>query len=153
MRKALSSPLLLVFLLLSTAGLSGALWKIDRSRRAAEAPELAGYGWDSHPNVLMVVYPMADACSTCNLSVYGWALKGREHKVEVVVAANKDSLELRSLRKEAMEGVTVVTGVAPSFIEQFAKGDKIGGVRVVDGRIVHKQLGGSPREGFFSKGR
>ncbi len=150
MHKALSSPLLLVFLLLSTAGLAGTLWKIDVARRV---PDLPGLSWKSHPDALMVVYPLADACSTCNLSIYGWAVKGREHKLDVVVAANKDSLELRSLRKEAMEGVTVVTGVPASFIEKFSKGDKIGGVRVVDGRIVHKQLGGSPSEGFFSKGR
>lgn len=150
MRKVLSSPLLLIFLLLSTVGLGSALYRIDSANRA---PELAGYGWDAHPNALMVVYPMADACSTCNLSVYGWAQKGREHKLDVVVAAHKDTLELRNLRKEAMEGVTVVTGVPASFIEKFAKGDKISGVRVVARRVVRQQLGGTPSKAFFDTGR
>lgn len=144
MRKALSSPLLLVFLLLSTAGLASALWKIDASRRI---PDLPGLSWKSHPDVVLVVYPLADACSTCNLSVYGWALKGREHKLDVVVAANKDTSELR---KEALPNVTVVTGVATDFIKKFSFGDKIGGVRVVDGRIAHRQIGGSPKETFFN---
>ncbi len=149
MRKLLQSPFLLIALLLSTAVLSITLYRRDQAQRV---PDLPGYSWSAHPNALLVVYPMADACSTCNLSVYGWAAKGREHKLEVVVAAHKETLELRSLRKEAMPGVTVVTGVAPKFIERFAKGDKIGGVRMAGGRIAAQQLGGTPSAAFFNKG-
>ena len=150
MRKALQSPLLLVVLLLSTAGLASALFTRNSARRA---PDLPGYSWAKHPNALLVVYPMADACSTCSLSVYGWAVKGRGHGLDVVVAAHKETLELRSLLKEAMPNVTVVTGASPEFIGRFSRGDKIGGVLVVDGRVVRRQIGGTPDEGFFGRGR
>lgn len=46
--------------------------------------------------------------------------------------------------------LSIVTGVEKETIQRFSSGDKIGGVRIRNGRMVRRQVGGSPTEDFFA---
>ena len=151
-----SSPLLSVILGVSFLTLGGIFLHAQSAQRAAHsAPQLTGYDWSQHPETLLVVYPLADACSSCNLSIAGWAERGLKANLDVVVIANKPNSELKQLRESlsfppSPQRLSIVTGVAPEIIKRFSIGDKIGGVRVHNGRIIQQQTGGSPPVTFFT---
>ena len=138
---------MLVCLLLTAAALAVALYRADARHRA---PFLPDYDWSKHSDVLLVVYPLADACSTCNLSISGWAERGLKSGLDVVVVAARSSLELQKLRKtQSQARLAIITGVDEATIKRFSSGDKIGGVRVRNGRIAAQQLGGAPSKAFL----
>lgn len=138
--RILSSPFLLVAFSLTASVLGTILYKRDADLRA---PEVPGYNWSRHPQALLLAYPLADACSSCNLSISGWAEYGLQHNLDVLVIATRNNRELDTLRN-AQSGVFLVTDVDEGIIKKFSIGDKIGAVRVDKGRIVARQIGGSP---------
>ena len=144
----LSSPKLLALLLCATMALLAGFYWVSRSQ---DAPTMAGYNWQSHPKVLMVVSPISDSCRTCNLSLAGWATLGRQHSLEVLVVARRPTEEVKALQKSYDSPyVTVVTGVDESTIRRFAPEDKIAGVVISNGHIVAEQQGGSPSPAFLA---
>lgn len=144
----LSSPKLLAFLLCATMALL--MW-FYRVSSAQDAPTIAGYDWNSHPKVLMVVSPISDSCQTCNLSLAGWTTMGRQNSLDVLVIASEPNSEVKALQKSYdSPNVTVITKVEQSTIRRFAPSDKIAGVMISNGRVLVEQQGGSPSPMFLS---
>lgn len=148
-RRALHSPVLLFCLLLFIGVLSVAL---QRAHAAQRPPGIDGYDWARHPEAIIVVYPLADSCSSCNLSASGWAELGFEHNLDVLILAARDHADLKTLRRSEARNsrLSIFTTVSPDVIQQFSSGDKIGGVRIHQARIVARQVGGTPSLYFLS---
>lgn len=138
------SPLTFVVLLLATSTLSASLIRIESAR---SAPTIPGYDWTHHRDVLMVVHPSGDACSSCNLSLSGWAKKGLEQGLNVLVVASDEGTEIKQLRTAHLKPesrLRIIANVDKSLIREFSKNDKIGALRLYDGQILSHQIGGSP---------
>lgn len=147
--RILSSPLLLVCLLVAASFLATALYNADAETRA---PRIASYDWSQHRDVLLIVYPLAGSCSTCNLSVAGWTEKGFAYSLDVLIVAAQPNSELRELRNALPhKSLSIITNAEPALIKRFSSGDKIGGVRIRNGRILGQQPGGSPSEQFLAQ--
>ncbi len=145
----LSSPYLLVLLLLTASALATVA---TRRWTAGRAPSIPGFNWSQHPNSLLLATPLADACSTCNLSLAGWATLGFQSGFDVVVVAARPTIELKALRKQFPQArLSIVTDVAEATIKRFSQGDKIGGVLIRQGRILRQQRGGTPPASFFAQ--
>ena len=146
----INSPFLLPILICAAIALAITLNKVLAADRA---PTIAGYEWSKHPEALLVVYPLADACSTCNLSITGWAERGLQHQLDVLIIASRPNRELKEIRKYLPRAdevrLSVITGVDEEVIRKFSRDDKIGGVRIHQGRIHARQVGGSPTDKFL----
>lgn len=92
----LDSPLLFVILLLMTSALATSLYQAHAS---LQPPTIANYNWSEHPNTLLIAYPVANSCSTCNISVRDWANQGLRHHLDVLVIASHEAYELKQLKR------------------------------------------------------
>lgn len=149
--QSLSSPVLFVFFLFISVALAARVRSIQAD---SLPPRINGFDWEKHPDALLVVYPLADYCSTCNLSVSDWAGLGLKQGMDVLVVAARPTKDISELKKKyrGETGLFVVTGVNETIIRRFSSGDKIGGVRVRSGHLVARQLGGTPSQ-YFLQGR
>jgi|GEM_PF-3978472 len=146
--RVLSSPVTFYTLLL--VGITFILI-FYRTEMARQAPQVAGLDWSQHSEALMIVYPLADACSSCNLSIAGWTELGLKNNLDIVVLAAKQTEELKQLPLiYPGHNLSIITDVMPETIKRFSVGDKIGGARIQKGRIIHYQLGGTPAKAFFT---
>ena len=152
LQRIFDSPIYFVALLGIIVALC-ASWRHYSTRN--QAPQIEGYAWSQHPQTLMLVYPLADACSTCNLSMYGWAELGTPYKLDTLIVAAKPTTERKQLQAHPPRGcrLTIISNAPRALIERFSRGDKIGGVRVNRGHIVNFQLGGTPESKFFTQDR
>jgi hypothetical protein len=123
-----------------------------RNNSLLRAPDIPGVDWRKHSDALLIVYPVTDGCSTCNLSIYGWTQKATEHNLDAIVITTHSTPELQELKSHppAKARLKVITGVDETLIKRFSSGDKIGGVRIRQGRIIHRQIGGTPPASFFT---
>lgn len=147
--RILRSPVLLVCLLAAASFLATTLLGADAKTRA---PYLSAYDCSKHSDVLLIVYPLADSCSTCNLSLDGWTKKGFAHNLEVLVVATDPNPEIDKLRKaHPQPSLSILANADESLIRRFSNNDKIGGVRIRNGRILQQQQGASPSEDFWAQ--
>ncbi|MDF2440729.1 MAG: hypothetical protein JWN98_1713 [Abditibacteriota bacterium] len=144
------SPLLLVFLLLTATGLAVAYRSVDAE---SAAPDIPGYDWSRHANVLLLTEP-TNACNSCGLPLSDWVLAGIAHKLDVVVVTQRpvaESRELLLLQKQLSPSrFFATTASQPQIFERFSPHDKTGAVLIRDGRIVHHAEGGMPDESFWN---
>lgn len=70
--RLLSSPLLLVVLLVAASIFAVSWYQTESVRRA---PNIPGYDWAKHPNTLLIAAPLGDHCLSCGLSISDLALK------------------------------------------------------------------------------
>lgn len=145
-QRAINSPLLFVLVFVASLTLS-ALW--FRTETALAAPQIGRYNWENHPNALLVFY----RGNCCGTPVSDWIEAGTARDLDVLIASEKPSKELRLVAQYfGKSGVTVETNVNRNLMTKFSPNDVATIVRVQNGRIT-RQVQGTDPESFFANER
>lgn len=131
------------------AALAIAWYRVEASLRA---PEIPGYRWTAHPNVLLICD--RPDCG-CTLTAAEWAAKGLQRNMDVLVVTRRPVPDIEPLRKgRPGQRVSVYITRDTSLIDRLTPSGRTTAAVVKSGRFVRSftaradiggLLGGGPR--------